>query len=343
VRNNTKVNTGVFVYKGFSGKGRLGTFLLIDSSALIFSFFVAFFLRFDFSIPAEYLNLSLIWLPVFVAVKLSSFAFFGLYRGIWRYTSLWDILNISKAVLSASIIVILLFGFTVGFSGFPRSIFLLDFIVTMISIGAVRVVVRVYFSHFQDEKVSRQKITKKRLILIGAGNTGEKIAREIINSNSSPYSIVGFVDDSSDKRRAMLHGYKVLGAVHELDRISLPYDELLITAPSATGEQMREIVKHCKKTGKRYKTVPSLAELIDGAVSLSTIRDVSYNDLLGREEVRLDMNSIDEFLKGKRVLVTGAGGSIGAELVRQCLNFNPAMLLFTMQCKISNTTVSHII
>jgi len=315
------------VYKGFSGKGRLGTFLLIDLFAILFSFFFAFLLRFDFSLPAEYTHLYLVWLPVFITVKLASFAFFGLYRGIWRYTSLWDILNIGKAALSASILIILLFGFSVGFSGFPRSIFLLDFIITMISIGAVRIAVRVYFSHFQEEAAHRQTVDKKRLILIGAGNTGEKIAREIINSNSAPYSIVGFVDDSSDKRRAMLHGYKVLGAVHELDRISLPYDELLITAPSATGEQMREIVKHCKKTGKRYKTVPSLAELIDGAVSLSTIRDVSYNDLLGREEVRLDMNSIDEFLKGKRVMVTGAGGSIGSELARQCLNFNPAMLL----------------
>ena len=300
------------MYKGFSGKGRLGTFLLIDSSALIFSFFVAFLLRFDFSIPAEYLNLSLLWLPVFIAVKLSSFAFFGLYRGIWRYTSLWDILNISKAVLSASIIVILLFGFSVGFSGFPRSIFLLDLILTVISISAVRVGVRVYFSHFQEEASRTQKVDKKRLILVGAGNTGEKIAREIINSNYSPYSIVGFVDDNPSKRGAMLHGYRVLGAVHDLDKLTLPYDELLITAPSASGEQMREIVKHCKKAGKRYKTVPSLAELIDGKVSLSTVRDVSYNDLLGREEVRLDMNSIDDFLKGKRVLITGAGGSIGA-------------------------------
>ncbi|MCK5330113.1 MAG: polysaccharide biosynthesis protein, partial [Candidatus Marinimicrobia bacterium] len=191
----------------------------------------------------------------------------------------------------------------------------------------IRVSVRLYFSNRHHESSYKNDQPLKRLILIGAGQTGEKIAREIINSASSAYSIVGFMDDNPIKHGAMLHGYKILGTVADLDHITLSYDELLITAPSATGDQMRRIVKHCKNAGKRYKTVPSLTELIDGSVSLSTIRDVSYNDLLGRAEVKLDMNSIDKFLKGKRVLVTGAGGSIGSELVRQCLNFDPAMLL----------------
>ena len=315
------------MYKGLSGKGRLGTFLLIDLTVIILSFFSAFFLRFDFAVPFEYGRQYFIWLPVFAAVKLISFSFFGLYRGIWRYTSLWDIINIGKAVLSASVVVILLFGFTIGFDGFPRSIFLLDFIITMIAVSSTRIAVRIYFSHTQTETNTPNKPDKKKLILIGAGQTGEKIAREIINSSSSPYSIVGFVDDTPSKSGAMLHGYKVLGGVADLPKITIPYDELLITAPSANGDQMRKIVMSCKETGKRYKTVPTLSELIDGNISLSAIRDVSYNDLLGREEVKLDMNSIDAFLNGKRVLVTGAGGSIGSELVRQCLNFNPAMLL----------------
>jgi len=315
------------MYKGLSGKSRLSVFITIDLFAIVISFFGAFILRFDFSIPVVYSNFYLFWLPVFIVIKLISFYLFGLYRGIWRYTSLWDILNIGKSALSATVTILLLFGFIVGFESFPRSIFLLDFMLTIFTVSLIRVSVRLYFTHLYIEKRTNNLISPKRLILIGAGQTGEKIAREIINSSNSPYSIVGFVDDNPGKKGAMLHGYKILGTVADLGKITLPYDELLITAPSATGEQMRRIVTYCKNTGKRYKTVPSLVEMIDSGISLSAIRDVSYNDLLGREEVKLDMNSIDKFLKGKRVLVTGAGGSIGSELVRQCLNFNPAMLL----------------
>lgn len=315
------------MYKGLSGKKRLSLFVLIDTGAVVVSFFTAFLLRFDFTLPGGYGHFYLIWLPIFVAVKLISFSLFGLYRGIWRYTSLWDILNIAKSTTSASVVLIVLYGFSRGFSGFPRSIFLLDLIIIFITITAVRISVRLYFSHFYIDPKVANDTPKKRLLLVGAGQTGEKIAREINSSNSTGYSIVGFVDDDSSKRHAQLHGYRVWGTVADLEKITIPYDEILITAPSATGDQMRRIVACCKKTGKRYKTVPSLNEIIDNDISLRTIRDVSYIDLLGREEVKLDMNSIDRLLKGKRVLVTGAGGSIGSELVRQCLNFKPAMLL----------------
>ena len=109
--------------------------------------------------------------------------------------------------------------------------------------------------------------------------------------------------------------------------LNLKYDEILITAPSATGDQMRLIVDKCKQTGKRYKTVPAINEIIDGEISLAAVRDVSYSDLLGREEVKLDMNSIESMLQGKRVLITGAGGSIGSELVKQCLSFSPSEII----------------
>jgi len=172
-----------------------------------------------------------------------------------------------------------------------------------------------------------EKIDKKNLLLIGAGKTGEKIAREIINSPTSPYNIVGFIDDDPNKKNALLHGYKVLGKVSEIEYIKIQFDEILITAPSASGEQIRRIVNLCKSTGKNYKIVPTLSELIDGEISLSSIRDVSYVDLLGRDEVNLDRESIDVFIKGKRVLITGAGGSIGSELVRQCLIYDPSELI----------------
>ena len=311
----------------FFDKHRRSLLIFIDLFAIVISFFGAFLLRFDFTIPAEYSSIYWVWLPVFIVIKLAIFSLFGLYKGIWRYTSLWDLINIAKAVFIASIILIVVFGFIEGLEKFPRSIFLLDLILTTIIVCANRVVVRLYYTHFYTELFSDNEKIKKNLILIGAGKTGEKIAREIINTPISPYKIIGFVDDDPNKRGAMLHGYKILGNVVDLEHITLPYDELLITAPSSSGEQMRRIVKHCKATGKRYKIVPSLSELIDNDISLSSIRDVSYVDLLGREEVKLDKNSIELLLKGKRILVTGAGGSIGSELVKQCVAFNPAEII----------------
>ena len=299
----------------------------LDIVAIAISFFGAFLLRFDFTIPAEYNNFYWVWLPVIIVVKLVTFNFLGLYRGIWRYTSLWDLLNISKAVTGSSVTIIILFGFIAGFENFPRSIFLLDYLLSIITISVVRIAVRLYFAKIQLKTNSNPQPTRKKLILVGAGKTGEKIAREIINTPSSPYTILGFVDDDPSKKGAMLHGYNILGTVSDLEQITLHYDELLITTPSASGEQMRRIVKHCKSTGRQYKTVPSLTELIDNDISLSSIRDVSYVDLLGREEVMLDKNSIVNLLQGKRILITGAGGSIGSELVKQCVAFNPSEII----------------
>jgi FlaA1/EpsC-like NDP-sugar epimerase len=125
----------------------------------------------------------------------------------------------------------------------------------------------------------------------------------------------------------MLHGKKIFSKVSELPTLKIPFDEVIITAPSASGQQMRKIVTSCKETGKRYRTVPGLNELMDQKVTVSSIRDVSYADLLGREEVKLDMNSIDNMISGKRVLITGAGGSIGSELVRQTLKYKPSELI----------------
>jgi len=301
--------------------------IFIDLLVVTICFFSSFLLRFDFSLPGEYKHYYLYWLPVFVVIKLTSFYLFGLYKAIWRFTSLWELLNLVKAVSISSLLIIFSLWFFSGFNGFPRSILFLDYILTLLLTSIVRISVRIYFSHFYNRPLFNEKIDKKNLLLIGAGKTGEKIAREIINSPTSPYNIVGFIDDDPNKKNALLHGYKVLGKVSEIEYIKIQFDEILITAPSASGEQIRRIVNLCKSTGKNYKIVPTLSELIDGEISLSSIRDVSYVDLLGRDEVNLDRESIDVFIKGKRVLITGAGGSIGSELVRQCLIYDPSELI----------------
>ncbi len=301
--------------------------IFIDLLVIVFSFFGAFLLRFDFTLPGDYSSFYLVWLPIFIVLKLSIFYFFGLYKVIWRFTSIWELLKIVKAVTFGSVTIILCLWFSSGFDGFPRSILLLDYMLTIFATSLSRISVRIYFTHFYNRPLLSEESSKKKLLLIGAGRTGAKIAREIIDTPASPYSIAGFIDDDPSKKNALLHGYQVLGTVADLVNIRVKFDEILITAPTASGEQIRRIIKLCKSTGKNYKIVPSLTELLDKEVSLSAIRDVSYVDLLGREEVKLDKNSIENLLKGKRVLITGAGGSIGSELVRQCLVYNPAELI----------------
>lgn len=315
------------MYNNFYSKYRHSLLMLVDAMLISISFLGAFWMRFDFVIPSEYFSYFTTWLPITVGIHLLIFNLSGFYKVIWRFTSLWELINIVKVVSIGFAVIIVGFWFMAGFDGFPRSIFLLNYFLAVSLISISRVFVRVYFSHFQSFSKIRQIQTRKRIILIGAGRTGDKIAKEVLNTPNSLYKIVGFVDDDPNKKGATLHGYKVLGHVNELAHLTMAFDEILITAPTATRDQIRRIIKACKATGKIFKTVPGLAELIDKDVSIKMIRDVSYMDLLRRDEVKLDKNSIGKLLKGKRVLITGAGGSIGSELVRQCLTFNPSELI----------------
>jgi FlaA1/EpsC-like NDP-sugar epimerase len=309
-------------------------FLLADTIVVLLSLAGSVLLRFDFSLPGMgLLGTLLAWLPVILVSKLGSYLIFNLYKGMYRFTSLWDIGNVIKANLLASVDIAIIMGLFRGFDYFPRSIFIIDLILSTLFISSNRIAVRFYYSHFspsarQKQSLSRGK-TKTKLILIGAGRAGANIAREIIETPGSPYHVIGFLDDDVRKHGTTLHGKKVFGKVADIESFHLDYDELIITAPAATSAQMRTIVDTCKETGKPYKTLPNLAEIIDGNLSINMIREVSYVDLLGRDEVKLDTGAITEFIKGKRVLVTGAGGSIGSELVRQCFQFEPEkMILF---------------
>ncbi len=299
----------------------------IDLIAVGISITVAFFLRFEFSIPKEFTPVLYDWLVWFSVIQITVFYFIGLYARIWRYTSLFDLYAITAAVILSTGISILFVFFSLGGEGYPRSVLIIYFILNMITTTVTRLSVRVYFSHYHENSVISSSRVKKILLIIGAGKTGDKIAREVLTTHRNQYSIAGFIDDDPQKRSGLLHGKKIFCGINDLPELKIKYDEILITMPTATGDQMRRIVEQCKLTGKRYKTVPGLSELIDKEISMDVIRDVSYADLLGREEVKLDMESIQKMLYQKRVLITGAGGSIGSELVTQCLNFNPSEMI----------------
>ena len=302
-------------------------FTLLDSFAILISFVWTFYLQNGFQITELNSFIITTWIPVAIFVQISIFNLTDAYKIISRYTSLWELIVLFKFITIASLIsssINLILNYYQNAISFLLNahLFNLFFIVSS------RLSIRVYFSHFHKSALGIKTLTKKKLILIGAGKTGEKISREILNTPRAPFEIVGFVDDDISKKNKKLHGHVIFGPVSRLLKMDVHYDELLITAPSCTGKQIRRIIKYCELTGKRYKTVPTLVEIIgNNPIKLTDIRDISYIDLLGRDEVYLDLDSIENILNGKRILITGAGGSIGSELVRQCLKFNPAEIV----------------
>ncbi|WP_319409908.1 nucleoside-diphosphate sugar epimerase/dehydratase [uncultured Desulfosarcina sp.] len=260
---------------------------------------------------------------------------------MWRYTSISDLLNIIKAASLSSLIVIAAILLSTRFIGFSRSVFIIDWFLTILLISGLRLSVRLFYERVSKAELtpsafltlmksfSKRKENSKKLIIIGAGNSGEKICREIHNNPHLNYEIVGFLDDDVHKIGRAIHGIKILGTVAELPAAAAQTqaDEILIAITSADGRQMRRIVSTCKDTGIPFKTVPGYGELINGKISVKSIRDVAYRDLLGREIVKMDAAGIESYLKDKTVLVTGAGGSIGSELCRQICRFNPRSIL----------------
>jgi len=322
------------MYNKFNKNKSLLIFLGVDSSIIIFSLYLAFLLRFDFSIPANN-NFINILLPLVLFSKIISLMMFGLYKGMWRYTSISDFLNIVKATSLGSLLSLALFSLFQGLSGFPRSVLFIDFFLTTIFIGAARISVRLYFSNIfgksddLNRRVSRRN--RRKLIMVGAGSSAEKIIREIRDNPSMKYVVMGILDDNTSKIGATIHGIPILGPIEEITSLNIPFDEILICIPTATSIEMRRIVALCKAANKPSRTVPTFSELIDGKVSIKTVREVSMVDLLGRKEILLDRSSISHYIYGKRVLVTGAGGSIGSELVKQCLTFDPDLLILLDQ------------
>jgi FlaA1/EpsC-like NDP-sugar epimerase len=281
----------------------------------------AFLLRFDFTVPAQYGPQLLAAICVFVPAKIFAFYFFKMDRGWWRYASIRDVARLALANLAGSVLgCFALPWFTP--QGFPRSIYLLDFMLCFGMTAGVRVAVRlaVEFSRLPNLTV------RKRTLIYGAGDAGVTLLREIHQNPALSYEIVGFIDDSPAKAGNFIHRVRVLGngAVLSYIAAAQTIETVLIAMPSATGAQMTIVLNHCHEAGVSYKTVPGLAEVIEGNGLATQIRDVAVEDLLGRTPVRLDHDRISAKLTGNTVLVTGAAGSIGSELCRQIARFNPA-------------------
>ena len=305
-------------------------FIFIDSFVIALSVIGSYLLRFDFIIPEELFQGAAYFFIVSLFSKLAVNVVLNVYSGLWRYISFNDLLNILKASTAGTILSAALSLMVLGFFAIPRSIFFIDYILTSIGFVSARAAVRFYSNYFfvkQKKFNTINKNNKTKLLLLGAGWSAEKIVRDILENPSSPYDIIGFLDDDGSKLNSTIHGIPVFGKIENIHTLNIPFDEIIICMPGATSATMRKIVDHCKVTKKPYRTIPTMSELIDKKVSLNAVRNVSIMDLLGRQEVNLKRSDISKYIFGKKVLVTGAGGSIGSELVKQCLGFDPDLLI----------------
>lgn len=295
--------------------------VVVQISLVCFSLFSAWLLRFDFSLP--YRSLLLSAMPILILIRLGAMAYFGLFRGWWRYTGIRDGIDILKAVGTGSIIFFVIMRFVLTATTFPRTVYVLEGLITAALLAGVRVLSRII------AESARENISLgKRVILIGAGFAAHTILREI-RRPGSPYVAVGCVDDDQSKQGIRIENVRVLGNVDQLPEVLLSeaVDEALIAVPSATGAQMRRFVEICTRAKITFRTVPALKDVIAGRITISQLREVSLEDLLGREPVQVDLEIVRRQIAGRCVLVTGAAGSIGSELCRQILDYCPSQLI----------------
>jgi FlaA1/EpsC-like NDP-sugar epimerase len=311
---------------------------------------LAYLFRFELSFGYAYIkqiqNL-IIWI---VPLKLIIFFSFGLYRGMWRYTSISDFWLLTKACLLSTLLILAIILYVSRFEGYSRVIFIADGFFTFLLTGGVRIIIRSYYAAYVSPKIIQSPLSKmilKKVLIIGAGAAGEKILREIFENYQLHYKVVGFIDDDPKKQGRSIHGIRVLGNVEKIVKILEKKDvqEILIAIPSASGDQIRNIVEACRNCNVSYKILPGIGELIDGRVSIKVLRDINYEDLLGRPLVHLNIKDIRNYLDDKTVLITGCGGSIGSELCRQVIKFQPHSIilldaseinLFNIQMEIQN-------
>ncbi|GAB4507057.1 MAG: nucleoside-diphosphate sugar epimerase/dehydratase [Sulfuricaulis sp.] len=298
------------------------------------AWFGAYWLRFNLdSIPEGFYHQALMLLPVAWIAQGGMFWYFGLYRGIWRFASIPDLLRILKAVTAGVVIAAAASFILTRLEGVPRSVFILDGILLVLLLGGPRFIYRLFKDHSLYQWMQDRSLTanaeRKNSLIVGAGKAGETLARDLLREPSGSYLPVAFADDDRRKIRKEIHGIPVAGSCYEIPQIvaKLEIDLIIIALPAATSRQIRRIVEICEATGLPFRILPQLQDLVSGRASLKDLRDVRIEDLLGREPVELDWQAITEATCGKTVLVTGGGGSIGAELCRQLAHFKPRHMI----------------
>ncbi len=333
--------------------------IAVFSASLMLSFLLANYMEFRQDWLVNRYPLLLLF---FIIIKVPIFGLFKQYRGWWRYAGISDLIGILRASLVSTLIIVVLWyalfmtfmragetsttepqGITLVLQKLQQNeklqairevsqgVFVADMFGTVLLLGGLRILIRLYYEEFRTAEGGRLK----RFLIVGAGNAGEALLREIHRMPIAQYEVIGFIDDEPAKKGINIHGIPVLGTVEQLPRIceERNIEEIAIAMPSASHHQLRRVVQVCEGTKIRFRTVPSITDIASGKFRVSQIRDVDINDLLGREAVELELDLIEAFLKDKIILVTGAGGSIGSEMCRQASNFKPKLLLLIEQAE----------
>lgn len=293
-------------------------------------------MRFDFDIPERETEHMLFQLPFVLLIQLALIWATGIYAFVWRYVGMAEVKAFVNAAFLATLPLILMrlaLPEALQPARIPLSITLMDSVFAFGGVLAMRVTRRAIYEHGAKRRhdifQSQNGNGKKSVLLIGAGRAGVIVAREITHRADTGLNVKGFVDDDPTKIGSVIQGIKVLGSADDIPQLvsELQIDHVIITFAEATRRKFRRILDICERANVRVRTVPGIYEVLQGNVKVSRIRDVQIEDLLGREQVKLDEDSMRRFLAGKVVMITGAGGSIGSELVRQTLRFQPKRIL----------------
>ena len=306
-----------------------------DIFLTIASVFLSYLVRLELIAIFPTYEISMMWmLGAAILIKPLVYYFFGIYRHIWRYASTRELMLIISAVTTASMV---LSGAMIGFFasglfiGFPRSVLIIDWLFSMAFIGGTRFVFRILSesSSLAADKSILTSRRKKWVLVIGAGDAGAMVVREMLKNPQLNMIPIGFLDDDPGKQDSKIHGVPVLAPLSEIDNVLNTHhiDEVIVAIPSASGKIVRKIIVDCRKRNIAFRTMPGIYELLGGVVSVSRLREVDIADLLRREPVKIETETLGEVLNDKVVMVTGAGGSIGRELCRQIAQVGPTRLL----------------
>ena len=320
---------------------KITRFVIFDILIIFSSFIISFFLRGVINISisgtifSQYSNYIGTYVLIIILVKIVMFVIFGIYRRVWKYASIKDMVAVVEAVTLSIIVMGVIFyvlsqpvnwfGRVFVLPYFPRSILIIDYLLTLL----LMIISRFSERFFNELRFGKRGIRKKRVLIAGAGDAGEMIVREMIRQRNSEYIPIGFLDDDRMKLNNHIHGVKVLGPLSSLENTIQKFaiDEILVAMPTAPGMVRKDITLRAKGAGVICKISPSLYEVIDGKVYLDQIRDIGVEDILGREPIKVKIPELTSEFKDNIVLITGAGGSIGSEICRQLLRFGPSKLI----------------
>ena len=303
--------------------------LIGDAILVVLSVLSAYILRLELIEIFSNYYLSLLWmLGLSLVIKLTVYYLFGLYRRMWIYASMKELRLVFIAVTVASALVsalMLALFYNRFFISFPRSVLIIDWIQSIIFVGGLRYGLRMFAESWNRFSGNGRAVSQKTALIIGAGDAGELVAKELLKNSEFNLKPIGFLDDNPDKFKQQIHGVPVIGKLRDIARIieSRTINEVIIAIPSAPGNVIRAVSDACRRNHITFRTMPGLYELLGGKVSVSRLREVDIADLLRREPASTDDKAVGTILKDKKVLVTGAGGSIGVELCRQIARWHP--------------------